>query len=329
MKTIKLLATSLLVAACTVFSSCGDDEVEIEPLDKGGTLEDIYSQHIDDYKNMTCKQFNENGNIIEFTGLTAKGYLMIKVFQKDTQTKVFDWVDNVKTDTIYKMYKGYGEYEEITVKSISLADDKSGIKSDKDFITLLHFYGETGKFTKVLFVNGEKSKMTAPLDYLYLETFIPNWYNDEYSFIHDCCYTSTGDTVYTIKYNPSDGNDIFYYMSSKTGIIYRNDTQHLSAEEVIIDGEIDDDSYRKVYNVNLSRLNLKQDKILWRKEVKLPFDYEAHARLSYSIVNKSTNIWEYKANITYYDGTKKDYTFYLNIEDGTISETLNASPIAG
>lgn len=38
---------------------------------------------------------------------------------------------------------------------------------------------------------------------------------------------------------------------------------------------------------------------------------------------------KYKLDLLYYDGTKKDYTFYLNIENGTISETLNASPLVG
>ena len=38
---------------------------------------------------------------------------------------------------------------------------------------------------------------------------------------------------------------------------------------------------------------------------------------------------DYKLDLLYYDGTKKDYTFYLNIENGTISETQNVSPIVG
>lgn len=221
MRTIRLLAASLLVALCAGFSSCGDDELEREPVinfDPNGNngssdLEKTYSQYIDDYENMTCKRFNDNGDTIEFAGITAKGYLMINLFQKATKAKVFDWVDNVKTDTIYKVYKGYGEYEEVTVKSIGLSHDKSYIKSNKEFITLVDFFGGTSPFTRILFVNGGNSKMSniMPVDSWSTRTFIPNWYNNEYSFIHDCCYTLTGDTVYTIKYDKNDFYDIKNY----------------------------------------------------------------------------------------------------------------------
>lgn len=111
---------------------------------------------------MTCKRFNDNGDTIEFTGITAKGYLMINLFQEATKKKVFDWVDNVKIDTICKVYKGYGEYEEVTVKSIGLshAHGNPHIESNKNFITLLDFFGGESPFTRILFVNGGNSKMS-------------------------------------------------------------------------------------------------------------------------------------------------------------------------
>lgn len=81
MKTFRLLATSLLVALSMGVSSCGDDELEREPIDifdpngnnGSSDLEKTYSQYIDDYENITCKSFNDNGDTIEFTGITAKG----------------------------------------------------------------------------------------------------------------------------------------------------------------------------------------------------------------------------------------------------------------
>ena len=71
MKIFRLLAASLLVAVCTGFSSCGDDELEREPVinfdPNGSDLEKKYSQYIDDYENMTCKRFEDKGDTIEFT----------------------------------------------------------------------------------------------------------------------------------------------------------------------------------------------------------------------------------------------------------------------
>ena len=338
MKTFRLLATSLLVALSMGVSSCGDDEIEREPIDiidpngnnGSSDLEKTYSQYIDDYENITCKSFNDNGDTIEFTGITAKGYLMINLFQKATKTKVFDWVNNVKTDTIYEVYKGYGEYEEVTIKSIGLSHSHVGkphIASNKDFIILLDFFGGTSPFTRILFVNGGNSKMSdiMPVDSWHISTFIPNWYNNEYSFIHDCCYTLSGDTAYTIKYEESDWNDIGRYADRIANRVvqfissFKYDFKQISQEESIGEG-VNIDTHNNSYEFRIVRINYKTDQNVWmgQKYIKLPFDYEANAKLSYSIIDDSSDIWKYKVNITYYDGTKKEVTLNVNIENGAI-----------
>lgn len=338
MKSIRLLATLLLVAVCAGFSSC-EEELEEEPSTilkpEGGNnssdLENTYSQYIDDYKNMTCKRFNDNGDTIEFTGITAKGYLMINLFQEATKKKVFDWVDNVKIDTICKVYKGYGEYEEVTVKSIGLshAHGNPHIESNKNFITLLDFFGGESPFTRILFVNGGNSKMSniMPIGSWSINTFITNWYNNEYSFIHDCCYTLTGDTVYTIKYENYDFYNIREY-EQRIMLCgsYDHEATRISGEEGIGTYVA---NFSGIYQFNSCKINYKDCKQVWERDFTLPFNYEANAKLFYSIVNKSANVWEYKVDVIYYDGTKKDYTFYLNIDNGVISENLNASPLTG
>ena len=335
MKTLRLLTTSLLIAVCAGFSSCSDDELEKEPIinfDPNGNndssnLEKTYSQYIDDYENMTCKRFNDNGDTIEFTGLTAKGYLMINLFQKATKTKVFDWVDNVKIDTIYKVYKGYGEYEEVTIKSIGLSHSHVGkphIASNKDFIILLDFFGGTSPFTRILFVNGGNSKMSdiMPVDSWHISTFIPNWYNNEYSFIHNCCYTLAGDTVYTIKYGEYDDNNINMYgsrIATNGHGSFQYQFEQVSAEEAVGTG-LDIDNFHGSYQLRVARINYRTAQNMWGEQryINLPFVYEAKAKLSYSITDKSSDTWKYKVNITYYDGTKKEVTLNVNIENGEV-----------
>lgn len=335
MKTLRLLAASLLIAVCAGFSSCSDDELEKEPIinfDPNGNndssnLEKTYSQYIDDYENMTCKRFNDNGDTIEFTGLTAKGYLMINLFQKATKTKVFDWVDNVKIDTIYKVYKGYGEYEEVTIKSIGLSHSHVGkphIASNKDFIILLDFFGGTSPFTRILFVNGGNSKMSdiMPVDSWHISTFIPNWYNNEYSFIHNCCYTLAGDTVYTIKYGEYDDNNINMYgsrIATNGHGSFQYQFEQVSAEEAVGTG-LDIDNFHGSYQLRVARINYRTAQNMWGEQryINLPFVYEAKAKLSYSITDKSSDTWKYKVNITYYDGTKKEITLNVNIENGEV-----------
>lgn len=334
MKFIRLLATLLLVAVCAGFSSC-EEELEEEPptilKPEGGNnssdLENTYSQYIDDYKNMTCKRFNDNGDTIEFTGITAKGYLMINLFQEATKKKVFDWVDNVKIDTICKVYKGYGEYEEVTVKSIGLshAHGNPHIESNKNFITLLDFFGGESPFTRILFVNGGNSKMSniMPIGSWSINTSITNWYNNEYCFIHDCCYTLAGDTVYTIKYGEYDYNIDQYGSRIATNGYgsFQYQFERVSAEEAVGIG-IDTDNFNGSYQLRLARINYKTAQNIWGKEqyVELPFEYEAKAKLSSSIIQKSSEIWTYNIDIVYYDGTEKEASINVDIKNGSIIE---------
>lgn len=325
MKIFRLLAASLLVAVCTGFSSCGDDELEREPVinfdPNGSDLEKKYSQYIDDYENMTCKRFEDKGDTIEFTGITSKGYLMINLFQYATKTKVFEWVDNVKIDTIYQIYKGYGEYEEVRVKSIRLSNGKYHLKSNKDFVTLLDFFGGTSSFTRI---HGGNSKMSdiMPVGAWHINTFIPNWYNNEYSFIHDCCYTLAGDTVYTIKYGKYDDDNINMYerrIATNGYGSFQYRFEQVSAEEAVGTG-LDIDNFHGSYQLRVARINYRTAQNMWGEQryINLPFDYEAKAKLSYSITDKSSDTWKYKANITYYDGTKKEVTLNVNIENGAV-----------
>ena len=252
---------------------------------------------------------------------------MINLFQKATKTKVFDWVDNVKIDTIYKVYKGYGEYEEVTIKSIGLSHSHVGkphIASNKDFIILLDFFGGTSPFTRILFVNGGNSKMSdiMPVDSWHISTFIPNWYNNEYSFIHNCCYTLAGDTVYTIKYGEYDDNNINMYgsrIATNGHGSFQYQFEQVSAEEAVGTG-LDIDNFHGSYQLRVARINYRTAQNMWGEQryINLPFVYEAKAKLSYSITDKSSDTWKYKVNITYYDGTKKEVTLNVNIENGEV-----------
>lgn len=328
MKSIRLLAASLLVAVCAGFSSCGDDELEKEPvinLDPNGNngssdLEKTYSQYINDYENMTCKSFVQyNNDTIAFTGITSKGYLMIDLFQKSSETKVFEWVDNTKTDTIYKVHKGYGEYEEVKVHSIELPFIQFHTEQSKDFIAMLHFRGSQ-TLKRALFVNDVQSHMPdcLPKD---VSTFIPNWYNNEYCFIHDCCYTLAGDTVYTIRYGEYDMNNINEYANRiATGGYHRSWEYHRISSEEAIGAGIDTDNYNGRYMFEIARINYKTAQNMWGEQhnIDLPFDYEAKAKLAYSVTDKSSNIWTYKVSITYYNGTKKEVELKVDIEKGAV-----------
>ena len=323
MKIFRLLAASLLAAVCAGFSSCGGDELESVPTEifdptGGNELEKIYSKYIDNYEDITCKSFVKyNNDTIAFTGITPKGYLMIDLFRNSSETKVFEWIDNTKTDTIYNVHKGYGEYEEVRIRSIEPSFIKFHTEYGKDFIAMLHLNGSQ-PLRRVLFVNGGQSHMTDVLPEG-VATFIPNWYNNQYCFIHDCCYTLAGDTVYTIKYGENDMNNINNYADRiATGGYHFLEYQRISPKEAI--GAGIDTGYDNRYRIEMVRINYKTAQNVWGEQryIALPFDYEAKAKLAYSVTDKSSNIWTYKVSITYYDGTKSEVTLKVDIESGTV-----------
>lgn len=325
MKNFRLLAASLLVAVCAGFSSCGGDELESVPIEifdptGGNELEKIYSKYIDNYEDITCKSFVKyNNDTIAFTGITPKGYLMIDLFRNSSETKIFEWIDNTKTDTIYNVHKGYGEYEEVRIHSIEPSFINFHTEYGKDFIAMLHFNGSQ-PLRRVLFVNGGQSHMTDVLSEG-VATFIPNWYNNQYCFIHDCCYTLAGDTVYTIKYGEYDYNINQYGSRIATNGYgsFQYQFERVSAEEAVGVG-IDTNVFNSSYQLRIARINYKTAQNVWGEQryIALPFDYEAKAKLAYTVTDKSSNIWTYKVSITYYDGTKSEVTLKVDIESGTV-----------
>ena len=242
---------------------------------------------------------------------------MIDLFRTSSETKVFEWIDNTKTDTIYNVHKGYGEYEEVRIRSIEPSFIKFHTEYGKDFIAMLHLNGSQ-PLRRVLFVNGGQSHMTDVIPEG-VATFIPNPYNNQHCFIHDCCYTLAGDTVYTIKYGENDMNNINNYADRiATGGYHFLEYQRISPEEAI--GAGIDTGYDNRYRIEMVRINYKTAQNVWGEQryIALPFDYEAKAKLAYSVTDKSSNIWTYKVSITYYDGTKSEVTLKVDIESGTV-----------
>lgn len=47
-------------------------------------------------------------------------------------------------------------------------------------------------------------------------------------------------------------------------------------------------------------------------DIELPSD----SKISYTILDKSANVWEYKVDAVLYNGMKHSYIFTVNMEDG-------------
>ena len=125
MRTIKLLAASLLVALSMGFSSCGDDGLDSEPMTTLPTepsifekMDKAFAEYIGDYSNITCRYYQEGESSILFAGLKNQRLWFAEYEKTEAKGIKLEWTDIEKTDTIQQLYKGYGEYETLYVKHV-------------------------------------------------------------------------------------------------------------------------------------------------------------------------------------------------------------------
>ena len=293
MRTIRLLATSLLVALSMGVSSCGDDELDREPISiptEPSILEKMdkaFAEYIGDYSNITCRYYQEGESSILFAGLNNQRLWFSEYDVANKQLNT-EWTDIEKTDTIQQLYKGYGEYETLYVKFVHPLVHKE--TSTGNIVT----FNIGGRF-QTIFTSNHKTKRTQ-LQYDNTKNGIARSWYKESVFIADCCYSHEGDTIYIAKSKPSfdeNGNPA--------------DISLISYEEGI-----------KLSDSFISKYNFKEGKSMWGTNIVAPFDVPSDAKKSYTFLGNTTNIWEYKCEVTFYDGTKKDFTFKINIDSGKI-----------
>lgn len=297
MKTLRLLTTSLLIAVCAGFSSCGDEELEEFQLDEMYSTGDSFSTYGLNIKDYECRGSFYFGNINHFSGL-KNNHLWISSYDRTTKEKLWEWTDSRTFDKKRTVHVGYGEYKDIEISSITTygACAKNNI-----FVASVSYNGESYNEDNILFKTAAGTLKEIKNDY---RAYITDWYKESV-FVGNCCYNDLGDTIYVSQVNNG--------AVSGTPISY---------EETIIVSD-----YQQ--QLTASRINYKTYKSVWNTEYRLPFEIFPDTKKEYVLLDNSTNIWKYKLDLLYYDGTKKDYTFYLNIENGTISETQNVSPIVG
>ena len=293
MKNIRLLATSLLVALSMGVSSCGDDELDREPISIPTEpsifekMDKAFAEYIGDYSNITCRYYQEGESSILFAGLNNQRLWFSEYDVANKQLNT-EWTDIEKTDTIQQLYKGYGEYETLYVKFVHPLVHKE--TSTGNIVT----FNIGGRF-QTIFTSNHKTKRTQ-LQYDNTKNGIARSWYKESVFIADCCYSHEGDTIYIAKSKPSfdeNGNPA--------------DISLISYEEGI-----------KLSDSFISKYNFKEGKSMWGTIIVAPFDVPSDAKISYTFLGSTTNIWEYKCEVTFYDGTKKDFTFKINIDSGKI-----------
>lgn len=303
MKTFRLLTASLLIAVCAGLGSCGDDKLDdfqLEVMFPNGDSFSTYGLNLRDYE---CYGSYYWGNITHFSGL-KNNHLWISSYDRTTKEKLWEWTDNRTFDKKRTVHVGYGEYKDIEISSITTygACAKNNI-----FVASVSYNGESYNEDNILFKTAAGTLKEIKNDY---RAYITDWYKESV-FVGNCCYNDMGDTLYVSQINNGavGGTPISY------------------EESVSVNVDVNFDDF--LTQISALRINYKTYKNVWYTKHKLPFEIFSDTKWECTLLDNSTNIWKYKLDLLYYDGTKKDYTFYLNIENGTISETQDVSPIVG
>lgn len=134
MKNFRLLATSLLVALCAGFSSCGNDDIK----DMSPTYE---------YKNPICEEYGIvdykniegltifQGRQMNFSGL-RNNKLWLASFSVEDKSVIINWTDELPFNRTRRIHSGYGEYTDVTIFKILLLQV---IPFKQDFVALLEY----------------------------------------------------------------------------------------------------------------------------------------------------------------------------------------------
>lgn len=295
MKAFNLLATSLLVALGMGVSSCGDDELEVSTIyPEGGEPLDITCKEygISDYKDIELLDYYKNGlGQANFSGL-KDSKLWLAAFNAEDKSPIINWTDELPFNRNRRIYKGYGEYEDVTIQQIALLQT---IPFNQNFVASLSYnFGKDYHYNALLF---KQSSQTKEVQVKRSEIFA----GFQYSIINnDCCYSLSGDTLYIAEKG-------FGY--SNVGTLYTSEL--ISQEEAIY-------THRDNKGFFVGRRSFKLGEDLWHIQVPQLNDEPADAKIEVSVEDNSKRVWKYNVNIIHYDGTKKNVTFEVDIDNGTI-----------
>ncbi|WP_373259191.1 hypothetical protein [Bacteroides thetaiotaomicron] len=280
---IRLWATALLVALCTGFYSCSESEDSEED-----TLEALFLEYgITDYKDIempSCSSIwhyivDEKENDRKQTNFTGLKNDHLWIASFDTETKQKIF-EWIDTREFERTFRIDLGYGEYEDRHITWINVPQTYSYENSFVAEVCM---SGKGTIYILKTPTITKEIIPKTSLGI---LKGWHKDSF-FIDDACYSFDGNIRYTTSIYP-------------TGV-------PVSYEEGIIASAF-----------SITRYNYKEGKVMWDTYITPPFDIPSDARNTITLLDNSTNIWKYRVDYTFYDGTKKAHTFSINIDNGEI-----------
>lgn len=195
MKTLRLLATLLLVALSMGLYSCSKDDfvdtppIPVTPDNIFNDTDKKFAEYMDDYSDIKCRYAQAGEGIMQLSGIKNK-HLWFSEFDTTTKKLKSTWLDIEETDTIQQVYSGYGEYKEMKITFAIFGYYKKTKAGDIVGFSL-------DDIPQIIFTSNGKTKRT-PLEIDSENKTFYDWYNESV-LIGNRCYSSEGDPLFTIE----------------------------------------------------------------------------------------------------------------------------------
>lgn len=306
---------------CYVLTSCSSGSDEIDD-----TMT-LWDEYIEDYSNITCRndEYYNNNDSILFSGV-KRGHLWYAIFSKSSKKKIFEWEDKTVIDTAnFQIYKGYDEYVYAKIENITPSFYK---KIENGEIVSMRLNFSTSFHPPISNITSFTNRDEAVHEF---GTHLRSWYNGsvvlcEFSTNDLAVYPTITNSFYKVCDN--EGKLLFKYNHSLFYIAdYIADFPRFSSDELfstVVEPISNTEAICRLSEHYIMRWNYDIAEDIWQKRISVPFQVPADAnpKFTYILLDKSTNNWRYKVEMTYFDGTRKDFSFTINIDTGEISYIL-------
>lgn len=251
-------------------------------------------------------EFHSDGldtNFIFFNGRINQK-LWVGGFEKASKQKIFEWTENSKLDTTFRIHGGYGEYANFEIT------DFWGMyfyKLNNACSFLLRGYDKSADQVVTMdlyFFNNEnliKKYRTIPYpSNAYFQSIHP-WFNGiivTQSNAKRACYNMNGDSLFAVDSSITI-NDRIFAVNYEDAILY---ALNLSEKSVYF-----------------SRKNIKTNETLWTSSTVVLDNSQEPIKINNTSVSKVNNTWTYKIDYTRYSGEKKSVQVVLDIDTGDIN----------
>lgn len=295
---LAFIVLSFLLIGCSK-----DDEEKIPQSDciTGIPVIDLKA-FLPDVDFIAYKKDFQDGNANHYVLGVKNSHLWVRIYQSDSLSYisegmkiVLEWEDtdiiNTKVDSTYLGYGNYKISPAITeIRLYNATKNANGFFAHYGIYPPQITTNRNYLRSYCLFVSNRAKKV-----YQYdLEEgeggpVMRKWFNGAI-IINNCCYSEKGDTLYTLNN--------------------------------AIDSSIIPVSYEDGVNIGsgyITKYNYKENKTVWSTKITSPYNEPSNSRYTYTLLNRSTSMLKYKVDILYYDGTKKEFVFTVNLDDGKIS----------